>query len=361
MYKQVLLTCANSILIMMQKRRTILTLLIFCIAIFIISTASAVSILDNINSLFKNIFNTTGDAALASSENKCTDTDKGLDYGIKGRVYGIENGSEFDNTDKCMTEDYLGEYYCKGKKLSGNPYPCINGCKDGACIDHIIVKEKVECVFKNSGKKQKCYTYGPLKMQCSGKNSCTASVKGLKGTMITWKSTCGGFADTVIDGTNESVQFDCNAGFTCKDSDSKNYYSRGFVSSNEWGSERTGDDYCVGNLLYERYCDVGKYSELKTYTCPIDCKNGACVKKSEKTQTCIEYDYSKEYGMTAHYNAGTLTVCKDPNDEDTCKDYADYCSETPGLLVETYCSGNNVYEYKFNCPSGICSNGACVK
>jgi len=45
---------------------------------------------------------------------------------------------------------------------------------------------------------------------CSGAQSCIADVKGYNGTKLVWKSDCGGYAYTVLDGENEYATFYCN-------------------------------------------------------------------------------------------------------------------------------------------------------
>lgn len=78
--------------------------------------------------------------------------------------------------------------------------------------------EKVKCLFK-SQTEQKCWPETPVILAdspfrnygCSGVGSCLANVKGLEGTPITWWSSCGGSANTTIDGTNEYASFgDCS-------------------------------------------------------------------------------------------------------------------------------------------------------
>jgi len=68
------------------------------------------------------------------------------------------------------------------------------------------INEQVKCVFVNSGSTQKCYTEN---FGCSGTGTCVTDVSGEKGKMLTWKSSCGGYAYTVIDGTNDYAEFNC--------------------------------------------------------------------------------------------------------------------------------------------------------
>ena len=98
-----------------------------------------------------------------------------------------------------------------------NPYYTgkvdANGCKAYLCqeISSSVISEQVKCVFKGSQTEQKCYMAGYNDISCSGKESCAIDLKRAKGEKITWKSTCGGYAYTVMDGQEEYAGFDCTA------------------------------------------------------------------------------------------------------------------------------------------------------
>jgi hypothetical protein len=68
------------------------------------------------------------------------------------------------------------------------------------------LKERVTCNFIGSGEKQTCSTD---RADCSGMTGCTATVTGKNGETLVWKSSCGGYASTTLDGTDETVKFDC--------------------------------------------------------------------------------------------------------------------------------------------------------
>ncbi len=78
----------------------------------------------------------------------------------------------------------------------------------------ITVSEQVKCVFKGATIEQKCYTATDYtspyyNLGCSGVGACTVDVKGAKGDSITWKSSCGGYAYTTMDGASEYAEFSC--------------------------------------------------------------------------------------------------------------------------------------------------------
>ena len=72
----------------------------------------------------------------------------------------------------------------------------------------VAVKEQVKCVFLDSNSEQKCYN-SDGKFSCVGAGSCIIEVSGEKGAKLLWKSTCGGYGETIIDENNEELQFNC--------------------------------------------------------------------------------------------------------------------------------------------------------
>lgn len=76
-----------------------------------------------------------------------------------------------------------------------------------------LVSEQVKCLFKGSQTDQKCYgaSSNYTNYSCSGTEGCVVDVKGQQGDKITWKSSCGGYAYTTIDGQNEYADFACGA------------------------------------------------------------------------------------------------------------------------------------------------------
>ena len=71
-----------------------------------------------------------------------------------------------------------------------------------------ISNEQIKCIFLDSNSEQKCYN-SDGKFSCSGIGSCAVDVSGEKGTKLLWKSSCGGYGETIIDENNEELQFKC--------------------------------------------------------------------------------------------------------------------------------------------------------
>ena len=137
-----------------------------------------------------------------------------------------------------------------------------------------MVKEQVKCVFENSNEMQKCYT-GDGKFGCSGTGTCVADVKGKKGTKQTWKSSCGGYAYTIIDGDNNYAEFKCSKTLKPKPI-VKEQVKCVFENSNEIQKCYTGD---------------GKFGCSGTGTCVADVKGEKGNKQTWKS-SCGGYDYT---------------------------------------------------------------------
>ena len=158
----------------------------------------------------------------------CKDSDGGKNYDTQGTVKIYNNGNLIKETpDYCTTSQSwcingcVDEGFCpstESNNVAGEYHNCPNGCRDGACIKESSnisteqVKEQVTCIFKNSDKEQKCYTaYENERAVCSGIGSCVAEIKGYSGEKITWKSSCGQYQYTAMDGNNEKVGFNCGS------------------------------------------------------------------------------------------------------------------------------------------------------
>ncbi|MBI2631865.1 hypothetical protein HYW75_02590 [Candidatus Pacearchaeota archaeon] len=70
----------------------------------------------------------------------CTDSDNGLNYYVKGTTkWKVDDGSTNTQDDYCVDKNTLSEGICgkideNGKIYRREPYNCVNGCENGACI-----------------------------------------------------------------------------------------------------------------------------------------------------------------------------------------------------------------------------------
>ncbi len=228
----------------------------------------------------------------------CKDTDGGINYYVKGSVMF---GDRVSAPEYCEEDGItLREESCvldpgptEGTILN-SIYKCPNGCSDGACIKGEKQKEEVKCIFKNTKTEQKCYRAEYNWMYCSGIGTCiVTNLEGYDREKITWKSSCGGYAYTLLDGNNEYAEFECSGMVN-------NFCQSTQCSDGSWTKCYVdGSGYCVcstcptiivkpvcGNNVCEAGegtfcitdispCEAGKECKAKTeckIICPEDCK-----------------------------------------------------------------------------------------
>lgn len=87
-------------------------------------------------------------------------------------------------------------------------------CDDFIDVDRddntIGTEEYVTCLFDNGWNQelQSCYS-SDEKWSCKWIGSCSIKVSWYVGENISWKSSCGGYASTLVDGENEYAKFYC--------------------------------------------------------------------------------------------------------------------------------------------------------
>ena len=327
--------------------------------------------------------------------------------GTKVRItlkFGSINIEAVEN--KCGT--ICGNGVCEeGEKICTKSCPqCVAGtppelckCKETCtytCPSDCQISEQVKCVFQGSSTTQKCYSnYQTLDGTgfCSGIGTCVTTVSGNKGEQITWKSSCGGYAYTTIDGQNEYAYFNCkntcgdgvcilgedvvNCAIDCPDivvlaSGATWKCQDGFSQSTCNLTNCHPSDYwlnlaeqsCKGrcSIAYEGYskCGIAEYS-LGNPNCnnkcsPV-CGNGICEEGEQfnnactadcKVSKCTDSDSGINYYQKGFMKSGA----NDAGQWDAC-----YNNKQ---LVEYYCEGNVGKKLLFDCPNG-CSDGACKK
>jgi hypothetical protein len=222
---------------------------------------------------------------------RCTDSDRGKNYFVKGYTKGTDVKVKDSDTlvkraeyDSCAKDQYaigskqydeksneLYESFCTPEGYyDSESILCEYGCSDGACLKepapptisekpNEFVTEKIKCIFKNANTENKCFSSGE-EFGCTGIGSCLVDVKGTKGKELTWKSTCGGYATTVIDWNDENALFDCSAPkiketVTC-------YFENSASEQKCYIAEDNFDFYCRGIESCSIVVDAAKGKEL---------------------------------------------------------------------------------------------------
>lgn len=78
---------------------------------------------------------------VVTSLNSCTDSDGGKIYNVSGFVWGdyyLSTKINYSESDYCINDKKLVEYYCFGDYLNAIKksivYKCQNSCEEGRCI-----------------------------------------------------------------------------------------------------------------------------------------------------------------------------------------------------------------------------------
>ena len=72
------------------------------------------------------------------NSDSCADSDGGYAIWVQGTVSGYLNNNPYSNTDYCVNNTAVWEYYCSGTRAAGNSNSCGTNtsitCSNGACV-----------------------------------------------------------------------------------------------------------------------------------------------------------------------------------------------------------------------------------
>jgi len=334
---------------------------------------------------------------LKEPEIKCTDSDGGKNYYVKGTTtYGSVN-----KTDSCVSgacevgkpcypKGYLQEYFCSEIGIKSESFECPNDCSnDGACVKEKVLPPFTMAVDDKApasdvilisdvavALKQRGYTmpidttklFSEVNALWLDKKVTLAVYKGEAIIILGATSPASHviFATELANILSEkSIK---RKTILSNELPSANLLDlfKGCVSNNDCPKEIlkfcNGANACTSTT--NSNCDNGKCVEApgipgECITCSNGCKDGACVK--EVQPTCTDSD-----GGFNLYKKGTATATKDSYSQSK----TDYCDG--GNVFEYYCRGSNNEvidngesgthidgEYE-TCPNG-CTDGACIK
>ena len=151
------------------------------------------------------------------------------------------------------------------------------------------LNEQVTCIFINSNEIEKCYTLNS-NFHCSStsdQQSCSIDVYGNEGEELGWMSSCGTYNITIVDGIDETIEFDCSlrsknyayAYYECYDGTSGQIQTTPSCKSyDSWLS--LADNFCkdkcglteveIGKGIYENQTKCG----VKSVGVTLECHQG---------------------------------------------------------------------------------------
>ena len=236
----------------------------------------------------------------------------------------------------------------------------------------IIIKEQVKCVFANSDSTQKCYT-DDGKFGCSGAGTCVADVYGEKGAKQTWKSSCGGYAYTVIDENNDYAEFKCVSEIEV----SKEIISGKGVRYAYWQcynkeeQKQGSDTSCKYSETWQKYakdfCNNKCYEDKSKCGVNSFSVSGECYIEFEKEEVFVPSVEEEEKEQKAEATIGKkeeVLICKDSCPLDgKCYPFGYrksemFCSDE-GSFIEQL-KDNSKCDNNFECSTNVCVDKNCI-
>ncbi len=255
-----------------------------------------------------------------------------------------------------------------------------NGLTTSVAVSSTVT-EKVTCVFDDSDKEQSCYS-DDSRFRCFGVETCTVELQGQSGDALTWKSSCGGYAYTTVDGNSEDAEFKCVSELEVTKDDIKDKgFSYAYWECYDGASDKQGgSDSCKSSEMWQKYakdfceghcyddgskCGVNSFSVIKE--CYTDGSQGSSSTDSVQVATSVSTSSSGQGDGTSSETEGKkgeLLICKDSCPLDgKCYPFGyrkngDFCSDTGSFAIQL--NGDIVCENNFECSSNVCVDSMCV-
>ncbi|MBI2135665.1 hypothetical protein HYU06_01180 [Candidatus Woesearchaeota archaeon] len=283
------------------------------------------------------------------------------------------------------------------------------------------LKEQVRCIFLNSdvlirphtAAREKCYSDdarfgcswdGNVATEENGKRYayCVADTYGNTGAKLTWKSSCGGYAYTLLDGSNEDAEFKCtpasevkeeqiigkgfkHAYWQCYDNAEQKPAASESVScksSEEW--QRYAQEFCKGHCIkYEAEgiskCGVNSL-EIEKIKKAKEKAEEAMREKEEKVREELRRERGEKKEMPVlpierekvpleekakeEEKKEAILICKDSCPLDgKCYPFGyrkqvKYCSDEGAFKEQLEADG--ACENNFECSTNVCVDGKCM-
>lgn len=274
------------------------------------------------------------------------------------------NASVCTNNSECPSK---AQYYCNGSysyavvssyACSGgqcistgggrtNDKYCPNGCLNGSCVSQNTCEYKpLSCYDEDNGN---FFTKGSYSFVSIGSNCSVITQSGndsCNNPSSTWEFSCGIDAQGNLGGL--WAPFPCPSGSCINGSCTKSYCDNGEARSCSGinscknysiiCTNNTWDGGCVeiGNRPAGSSCYNGGFCDGK----------GVCIINTTEITNCTDSDGGQDF-----YTAGIVTLGNETQ--------LDVCL-SESHVSEFYCGNGAILGSYLNCPSGNCSNGACI-
>jgi len=250
-----------------------------------------------------------------------------------------------------------GEKITWKSSCGGYAYTVLDGSDEYAeftCGQETNVQEQVKCLFKGATSEQECYAVSEKneKLSCTGIESCTIDVSGKKGSKVVWKSSCGGYAFTLLDGESEYAGFDCSMNEVPELSQQQGFEYASWTC--EDGRTQVSEKGCRSAETWKKLAekDCGKIKEFSVAK--------SCYSDEQENQI-------NENDLSIFQNEETkieALVCKDScPSEGKCYPFgyrkaSQFCSDKGSF--EAQWEPKTQCENSFECNSNLCVSNECV-
>jgi hypothetical protein len=284
-------------------------------------------------------------------KSKCTDTDGGEDYFVKGKCTG--NKGAFD--DGCFNSTFLREAIC------GRNHPdctflgknCPNGCQDGACVkaqkctdtdggEDYFVKGK--CTGNKGAFDDGCFNSTFLREAICGRNHPDCTFLG--------KNCPNGCQDgACLQAQNTTcIDYDKN-----NPNDAANIGSAAWIQKSEYDTRYNRftystvhriQDACLGDTHVNESICVDNQLAHKKIACPYGCENDHCLNATIPKSKCTDTKKSTDPYAKGYINMGNTT-------------YDECATGNNGVWKLNCASDSKIESTYYTCPNG-CQDGACL-
>lgn len=320
---------------------------------------------------------------LKEEESTCTDSDGGKNIYQLGDVNApnldLDSGSDLageEGKDFCLPRPELynadlAEYYCQNNEAVKEFVSCTNGCSGGSCIgekesEAQKITEQITCYFVNSEKEQECYIAGGIDYStdegtkfCRGVETCIIKVSGYKGGKITWKSSCGGYDYTLMDGVDNNVDFDCSEGES-NETEIKNIWFKSAYWQCYDGEEQKSEDdtSCKSSETWQKYakefCDGHCYEDGSKCGVNSFSVSNECYPDLDEIEESTEEPAEMEASLICKNSCPLNEKCYPFGYRKDGK----YCSDETNFV--DYKASKSICENNFECKSNVCVNSECI-